>query len=630
MIQSIMKIGRWVGESEGISGSLDNFVQNPNQKGGIQKVFCILLTCNDDGTYSYHDVDVEDFSEKKLMKYLYRKGSSRGADITPTAKFAGDISNTFKGKILKCVQDTEKDSDRIGLVPEHIKKIKEISKTLSQESSAITERLSQRADLLGKKEGAIVTLVFVNKGYKQYVGDIDLFKGLLKGNSAENYYSKYGKESRSQNQKCFVCTEEKPEVYGFVNTYNFYTVDQPGFVTGGFRQQYAWKNYPVCFDCATALELGKKYINEKLHFKFYGFEYLLVPKFFYDKIMEESLDILDDAFEKRKDRKIQAKFEQEYINRLTNAEDEIFDLISESKDYVSFDILFYAENKSAFNILLHVEDVLPSRFRKLFKLKADLDKIDIFREQISKEGKRLVAFNFGILRDFFPYISKTQSYNKNFLELTEKIFSLKPIDYDFIMRAIIRKLRSSFISDGYLKTDCLKGYLLLNYLAGLKILTKGGKYMDIPLIRQLKEDFEFKGKSISDNMETFFKAHEGFFEVPQKKACFLVGVLVRKLMNIQWRDKEGATPFRSRLQGLRLNENLIKKISYEAQEKLEQYRKNYYRELETVIAQYMVISGVKWPISNDEISFYFTMGMNLADLFKTDNEEEAKDERVKE
>lgn len=154
--------------------------------------------------------------------------------------------------------------------------------------------------------------------------------------------------------------------------------------------------------------------------------------------------------------------------------------------------------------------------------------------------------------------------------------------------------------------------------------------MDIPLIRQLKEDFEFKGKSISDNMETFFKAHEGFFEVPQKKACFLVGVLVRKLMNIQWRDKEGATPFRSRLQGLRLNENLIKKISYEAQEKLEQYRKNYYRELETVIAQYMVISGVKWPISNDEISFYFTMGMNLADLFKTDKEEEAKDERVKE
>ncbi len=77
--------------------------------------------------------------------------------------------------------------------------------------------------------------------------------------------------------------------------------------------------------------------------------------------------------------------------------------------------------------------------------------------------------------------------------------------------------------------------------------------------------------------------------------------------------------------GLRLTEPLLKKISYEAQNKLEQYKKNYYRELEGVIAQYMVAGGSGWSLTNDEISFYFTMGMNLASLFKLKKEEENND-----
>ena len=77
---------------------------------------------------------------------------------------------------------------------------------------------------------------------------------------------------------------------------------------------------------------------------------------------------------------------------------------------------------------------------------------------------------------------------------------------------------------------------------------------------------------------------------------------------------------------MRLTEPLLKKVSYEAQNKLEQYDENYYRELEAIIAQYMVASGSKWSLTNDEISFYFTMGMNLVDLFKTKKEEENNDE----
>lgn len=623
MIQSIMKIGQWTGEREEAIGSIANFIQNPNEKGNIQKVIKILIDQRKDG-YSFNGVEMEEFRNKYLDKYLYRRGSSSGADITPTSKYAGDIEKTFRNKILRSIQDIIKEAKNLGLDTKEQRRIKQIYNALLSSKSSIIKRLKERTDEIETGEGAIITLVFQKDGESQYIGDFDLFRKVLKIKAKEKYFKQYGKQSLGNDQECTVCQKNQAEVYGFVNTYNFYTADKPGFVTGGFKQQNAWKNYPVCFNCACKLELGKKYLNENLRFNFYGFQYILIPKLFSYKIMEETFDVLEDIFEHRASEMIEAGFDQRFINHLTNAEDEILELISQEKDYISFDLLFYREKQAAFNILLHIEDILPSRFKRLFELKARLDTIDIFKNEVSKkDGKRLLIFNFSILRNFFPYISKTRSYDKHFLELVGKIFSLRPVDYHFIIKAIVTKLRSRFVNNEYLKIDCLSGYMLLNFLAGLEILRKGGKRMDVQLIEDLKDSFGAAETSMSENISLFFEAHEGFFDNPGKKASFLVGLLVQKLLNIQWLDKN-ASPFRSKLQGLRLTESLLKKIAYEAQEKLEQYKKNYYRyrELENIIAQYMIAGGSKWSLTNDEISFYFTIGMNLVSLFKTKKEEE--------
>lgn len=529
MIPSIMKIGKWVRENEGLENPISNFVQNPNEKGNIRNVITIDLKCEHD-SYSFINVDVEEFRQKYILKYLYRHGSARGADITPTSKFAGDMEKTFKNKILKSIKDIERDGKNLGLDADELKKIRLIEKTLSGVKDEIISKLQTKADDIEEKVGAIITLTFNWNGEKQYIGDVDLFKKALTGKAKENYYKQYGKISLGKNSECFVCQEKRPEVFGFVNTYNFYTVDKPGFVTGGFDQKDAWKNYPVCLDCALNLELGKKYLNSKLVFSFYGYRYILIPKFFNDKIISDSLEALEYTFERRDNTMIQASFEKKFINRITDAEDEILEYVSKSKDNVSFDLLFYQEKQAAFNILLHVEDVLPSRFRKLFETKAKLDEISIFKNVThTKTGKRVLFFNFGVLRRFFPLISKTQSYDKHFLELTEKIFSSRPIDHHFIVKAIVRILRSKFIRDEYLKTDCLAGYLLLNYLADLGILRKGGEHMQIQPIEELKETFSAVDTGMSEKIDLFFEAHNGFFDNAEKKACFLVGLLVQNL-----------------------------------------------------------------------------------------------------
>ncbi|MCD5390969.1 type I-B CRISPR-associated protein Cas8b/Csh1, partial [candidate division NPL-UPA2 bacterium] len=266
-------------------------------------------------------------------------------------------------------------------------------------------------------------------------------------------------------------------------------------------------------------------------------------------------------------------------------------------------------------ILLYVEDILPSRFRRLFEAKDKIDKMEIFRNELSKEGKGLLNFDFRIVRNFFPYISQTVSYNKHFLELVNKIFSLKPIDYHFLLRFIMRRVRERFVNDDPTRLDVLRGLMLLYYLKELGILNRGG---EVSMEEELREED-------SMGIERFFREHKDFFDSDVKKAVFLQGALCQKLLNIQRRDK-GATPFRNRLQGLKMDERLIKRLLPEIQNKLEEYGKNYYRQLETIISEYMVNAGSDWKMSMDEISFYFILGMNLTGLFKTKKEEQEEED----
>ena len=71
---------------------------------------------------------------------------------------------------------------------------------------------------------------------------------------------------------------------------------------------------------------------------------------------------------------------------------------------------------------------------------------------------------------------------------------------------------------------------------------------------------------------------------------------------------------------------IIKRIFVEAINKLTEYKKkHYYLELEKMIAGYFASSNFK-ELSNDEMSYYFVLGMNLVDKFKTKEEEKIEDQ----
>jgi len=161
------------------------------------------------------------------------------------------------------------------------------------------------------------------------------------------------------------------------------------------------------------------------------------------------------------------------------------------------------------------------------------------------------------------------------------------------------------------------GFQLLDYLNNLNLLENlnGGMEMNENSINQI---FGGSDTPLDEKVNKLFTEFPDFFDQPAKRAVFMEGALAQLLLNIQYQER-GADPFRTKLQGLKLDEHLVKRLLPEMQNKLEEYGKNYYRELEALISKYMIQAGEGWRLSKDEISFYFVLGMNLYYMFKSTN-----------
>jgi CRISPR-associated protein Csh1 len=615
MIEAIRNIGEYALEKEkkSVNDPLEILIDNPANK-DTKNILFILLD-EENGEFKYHGIDIEEYSKEKLKNYLYKKGAPNGTDITPTAMITTP-EKTFNKKILNWFKNYNSDKNNKNEMLQNI--------YLCIKDKDIKEKIIQ--DL--KEKLAIENNIISFKINGKYLGDFEIFRKILVNKASENFYNKFGKISKSEDKLCSICKKKSGEVYGFVSTFNFYTVDKPGFVSGGFQQKDAWKNYPVCLNCALTLEEGKKYLGDNLSFNFYGFKYLLIPKFI--KVVKKNIQ--KDIFKKIEIQK-DPRFGKKEIKHLTSDENEVLDLMSEQGNYLNNNFLFYSApkgfNGAVFNILLYIEDVLPSRLKQLFEAKNVVDQEEIFQnceidiyQDRKKIGKGPLEFNFGILRTFFPRISNNRTFNKYFLDITNKIFTNKPVEYNFLLNFIVKKIRDDFVKNYPTKIDTMKAFMLLNYLNELNIL----KYKKEESTKMEKSILPKEiGGEMKEKTEVFFDKFSDFFDSNIKKAIFLEGVLTQYLLNIQYQERK-ATPFRIKLKGLKLDEKQIRKLLPEIQNKLEEYGKNYYRDLESIISNYFVSSGNDWNITNDEISFYFVLGMNLSNLFKKEKNNGGKED----
>jgi CRISPR-associated protein Csh1 len=282
--------------------------------------------------------------------------------------------------------------------------------------------------------------------------------------------------------------------------------------------------------------------------------------------------------------------------------------------------MIFERSNAEFKILSYIEDIFPSRLATLFSAKDIVDsheKITSCDVTVFEGGKPVkkpnLEFSFLNFWYFFGKKDKKESY---FLDLVRNIFTGRPVSYPFLMWAIMDKIRDQFVQGYLTKEACMRGLSVFIYLDELGILNSYSK-SDIMNEHPSSVFDSVSQREASKIAEQIFEEFKPFFNQNAKKAIFLEGVLAQLLLNIQYQERDKATPFRVKLQGLKLDQRTVQKLLPMIQNKLEEYGRNYYRDLERLISEYMLAAGDRWDLSKDEISYYFVLGMNLAPHFKT-------------
>lgn len=407
MIRAIYDIGAYILNDKSISLEDDKQVtdilcEDPKSSEHYKTILTVSLIRNGNDV-TFNRVGIDDYSQTHICRYLYRRGGSNGPDFSPTCRIT-EPKKTFEGKFLKWF-DIDFSDPSMGLTDEEQMILLNIKKSIISNREKIFEEIIERYDSLKtKRESGILTVCLYDNDERKYPGDILFFRKILRSMALKNYFFKFNTSSKSENQVCTVCREKRDEVYGFVSTYNFYTVDKPGMVSGGFDQSNAWKNYPVCRNCALTLEEGKKFIALNSDFRFYGFNYLLIPHLL---TPDAGMDVYETLkYYRSKGAKIQLT--KKYKRLLDETENDILGALSGKSNTFQCNILIYAASNNEFKILSYIEGIFPSRLRELFKVKESIDKNQYFKEfnvPIYSQGKRTgeqpLEFNFGAFWFFF-------------------------------------------------------------------------------------------------------------------------------------------------------------------------------------------------------------------------------------
>ncbi|ABR56650.1 CRISPR-associated protein, TM1802 family [Methanococcus aeolicus Nankai-3] len=602
MLSSVAQIGNYIIKNEGkdLNNPLSILVENPNVKGNYKDILKITFDYN---TMNYLGVNIDEFDKSKILKLMYKAGAPNGADFSPTSKIT-ESEKTLKKKIIKAVSETinHKNCKESNL-------LKKLEKSLKDNEDKI---LSDIIDKKGK-DGTILTITFKDGENEYFVGDIEEFRNyFIYKATMDYYYIKTGKITSRSSGVCSICNKEN-EVYGLFRKFGFYSVDKIGNVSG-FNPNEAWKTFPICLKCALAVEEGKKYLDENLRDRFYGTEFYMIPKVLFEGDLERVLERYKEL--SSKENKINGKYSKE--------EKRLFSVLKNNDIYCYTTFMFFNEGND-FKVLQMIEDVLPSRFSILYKAMEKTENIPLFKNykvnvNLKKLNKNQRDYFVSIfknsedleeLRFLLGYIKEfVDNDNEIFLKLINSIFSNEKIDYHYIINQFISKIRREFKNSESISLSTYKSFMIIYFLINTNLLNIDLKPRGDIILEKSSYDYS--------EIDKFFEDYEEFFNSEDKKAVFLTGVLVNKLLNLQ-AHKRQSKPFLAKLQGLKLDKSKVENIFKEASQKLMEYGQedgiNYYSPLKKEIALKYINSGSNWNLSNNEISYIFSLGMSLSSVF---------------
>ncbi len=566
----------------------------------IDKV--IVLKVKKGDTWDYQGAAIIDFDPDNAIKYLYRQGPPNGPGTTPAALIT-EVAKTFPKKVLGWFKRVPKwGKDKIP--EEELDYILGVGDALMKKEERIVNEIDKLLHTIDRSKGNTLLTIELDHNGRHLIGESKQFMRLFVELVKERYYTKYGTTARNEGI-CYMCNDTKDEVYGFVtDIFSFYNLHKKGFAPVLDVSQ-GWKSFPVCFECAIALETSKKFLDEHLLFKFYGAKYYLIPR----TILGHSdalRDILDIFREQRDDISI-----ADDSGRLTDEENEILKSVSKLDDSVLLNFLIFIMEQASMRILGYLEDVLPSRISRIFSIKESLEKKELYSESF-------VSFNFSILRDIVALGRDAKDF-KEFIEVTGRIFKGQKVNRRFLLSRVLTYLekqrnehgldrlvgRSSASEKRKMNDSVLRSMMLLEFV---HISNNGG---DTEKMKGQTQELERE-----QIVEAILKEHPSFFETHSQKAAFLIGLLTGRLLAIQAYER-GAAPFEKKLHNLRFTMKRLQRLYVQVEMKLKAYgHSGSYQGLEHMLAE-EIMSAATEDVDDDELSLSFVIGLNQSYKIKS-------------
>ncbi|MBI2807301.1 MAG: hypothetical protein HYX68_20150 [Planctomycetes bacterium] len=624
MIHQFAELGKFFLQREAVTDQLLQYAADPAAKFGSQVILALVFSAN-----GFERVQVEEYDDDRRLRLLYRQGPPNGWDATPTTGMAtvkkgqentadADIGKKL-ARLARSIGDARDHSEDLPtwecealtvmhdvMHPPEGNKLSAID---DHRSAVIAALRSAHPDL---KNRAILTVAWQVPGEEiRWVGDFKAFQQALVRQGTDAGTKSKGIEGDVKGTgQCCICGKRETEVSGLLKVTHppLYTLDKPGSVAGGFNPLDAWQNFPACRSCCDAVDYSWERIKKELSFNYYGFKYLLLPS---------PVRIAPTEAYEWMSRLVSARMSRNASKRLTEAEDELLDLIADENNRLQVDLLFYQPDPQSFRPQLYVSGLLPSRFRSLFDGQQRADRHQWF-QQPSPRAFTDGGFTFGCFREIFPAAHGGSTFDDDFLSATRYALELRGFPDRRLLEIGMRWVQQDYIDGSkweYRLADLLRCFIFFEEIAQHQKRSTSlnpidyGSSEQADRVRKCFEQAPDTGKLRTD---------------PGAQATFLVGACCGRIETIQQATR-GSSPFAGKYKGFRLGQQDIQGLFVAAKDKAKAYGEEAERTVNGLLscaAAALAATPDRWSLSPDEISYFFALGHALRSRLAKERERE--------
>ncbi|MEA1865296.1 MAG: TM1802 family CRISPR-associated protein, partial [Euryarchaeota archaeon] len=111
MIEAIRAIGEYALQKEGkqLEDPVAIIVEDPASSPTYKHILAVIINKRENG-FEFGGVRHEEYTKEKIGQYLYKRGSSKGSDLTPTSRIT-EVQKTFTNKMLLWFKNALKNKD---------------------------------------------------------------------------------------------------------------------------------------------------------------------------------------------------------------------------------------------------------------------------------------------------------------------------------------------------------------------------------------------------------------------------------------------------------------------------------------------------------------------------------------